>query len=161
MKKLILLIAILILPVISAHAQQRTSLRDTGESLRGISELSVAVILVGDAEGKLSKSTLQNFLEMRLREAGIRVANSEQSPELILIINAIKRKSVDLYALCVDLRVSQDVTLDRNPSIKSSATTWEMFKMLIRGEDNLKNIQDGLQGPMDYFINDFLRVNPK
>ena len=154
MKTIILLMAILVPFNMYASAQDI-------ESLRGIQEFDVSVDILGDAENILPKNTLQAFVEMRLREVGIKISNSRKPTKLMLIINTLKTRTSSLYAISVILRVAQEVTLARSPDMKSFGTTWEISNMLILSEYGLNNIRDDLQSTMDYFISDFLKVNPR
>ena len=142
-------ITLLILTCISANAQQR-------ETLRGLSSVIVVVSIVGDAANKISKRELQTYIEMRLREADIHVTQGEEAPRLILDVNTLKDEEDSLYALSVCLHLNQQVGLDRKPNFKFLAPTWTTTQMIMRGEKNISDIRDSVQGAMDHYINEFL-----
>jgi hypothetical protein len=155
MKKLVFAtIALLILTSTSAYGQQR-------ETLRGLGGVTVVVSVVGDAASKIPKGELQTYMEMRLREADIRVTQGEEVPRLILDVITLKDEEDGLYTLSVSLRLWQQVRLDRKPNFKFLAPTWTTTQMIMRGEKNVSDIRDSVQGAMDHFINEFLKVNPR
>ena len=106
---------------------------DKRDTLRGLTEISVLVeYLPDDVEREgLSREHLKRDIEVRLRQAGLRVltiseiANSPGAPYLYVAVYPITGPSVNLNAYAIGLTLKQLVQLSRNPSTEFFATTWE------------------------------------
>jgi hypothetical protein len=106
---------------------------DKRDTLRGLSEVSVLVeYLPDDVEREgLSREHLKRDIEVRLRQAGLRVltileiANSPGAPYLYVAIYPITGPLVNLNAYAIGLTLKQLVQLSRNPTTEFFATTWE------------------------------------
>lgn len=106
---------------------------DKRDTLRGLSEVSVLVeYLPDDVERDgLSREHLKRDIEVRLRQAGLRVltileiANSPGAPYLYVAVYPITGPSVNLNAYAIGLTLKQLVQLSRNPTTEFFATTWE------------------------------------
>src|SRR5262245_23051557 len=106
---------------------------DKRDTLRGLTELSVLVeYLPDDVEREgLSREHLTRDIEVRLRQAGLRVltisetAKSPGAPYLYVAVYPITGPSVNFHAYAIGLTLKQLVQLSRNPATELFATTWE------------------------------------
>ena len=143
------------------------------KSLRGLQGIVVVVEdLHPDAERNgLTKSQVRTDVELKLRQAGIRVLATEESgktpgsPYLYVNINTVKNDvlygALSTYAFSLQVAVKQDVTLTRDSNLTGSATTWEAQTLGTVGADNLSEVRKILGEVIDRFINDYLAENPK
>jgi hypothetical protein len=146
---------------------------DEADSLRG---LRGVVVLIWDLpseigrEGLLTKDQIQTDVELKLRTAGIRVLSLKEptitgNPVFCVYVDvkyadiAGTGKSVG-FAFNIHCSLRQNVYLERDPTIKNWATTWERGASGI-GSKNFGIIRNEIKDEVDIFINDFLSVNPK
>lgn len=122
-----------------------------------------------DAERQgLTKAALQTQVELTLRRAGIRVLTVAEwlaapgVPRLDLHVTTQPTQRGDLYAYSIDLRLRQDVTLLRDPAIRSEATTWFRGAMGTVGPPSRLAtwLRERVRDTVDEFINDYLAANP-
>ena len=135
------------------------------ETIRGIKKLHVIVDMQPfflENEG-LSKSKIKKDVELKLRLEEIRVLTEEEfkkekrRPLLYININGMKGSGgLLLYEVAVQLM--QDVSLERRPSLKLLAPTWEVGSM---GLGETKEIRKSIKDNVDAFIDVYLSVNPK
>ena len=139
-------------------------------TLAGLTGVGVIVLEMGpDAEiGGLAKSTLRTDVELRLRQAGIRVLGENEalaapgSPYLYLHVNTAKPQGGDIYAISIYLGLAQGVRLTRNPAIASMGTTWRARGTIGTAPANrLHQVRDAVRDNVDEFINAYLAANPK
>ncbi len=138
-------------------------------TLKGLSEVLVLVEeMKPDAErGGLTRSQLQRDVEPRLRQAGIRVLTQEEAlrtagtPTFYIRVTTSK-SDAGIYAFSVDVRLQQNVYLDREPTIfYFGAPTWETNTVGTVGADNLRTVMDIVRNSVDRFVNAYLSVNPR
>jgi hypothetical protein len=116
----------------------------------------------------LAKSALQTDVELRLRHAGIRVLTENESiaapgsPYLHLRVMAAKN-DLRMYGYSIELELKQLVRLDRDPSMRSVATTWGALVGvgIVPAGDLSHVVRERVRDAVDGFINDFLAANPK
>jgi hypothetical protein len=141
-------------------------------SLRGLKGLGVVVEeLQPEAERDgLTKSQLRTDVELKLRQAGLRVLSPEESlkepgsPYLYVNLNTAKSEvlyAFATYAYALQVALKQEVTLTRDPDIRGSATTWDTGVLGTVGAANLPDLRKTLSDVLDRFINDYLAANPK
>jgi hypothetical protein len=116
----------------------------------------------------LSREHLQRDIEVRLRQAGLRVltiseiAKSPGAPYLYVAVYPITGPSVDLNAYAIGLTLKQLVQLSRNPTTELFATTWEgpaPPSSLIA--PRVLDIRSRILEAVGRFIIDYEAVNPK
>ncbi len=138
------------------------------QSLAGLSGVLVVVEhMRPDAERDgLTRTGLQTDVELRLRQAGIRVLTVKEmvwtpgEPSLYLNVNTNKR--MGLYAYCVQLGLYQRVRLDRAPSVIAVVVTWAISgEVGTVGANKLGNVRKAVRDMVDQFINAYLAANPK
>lgn len=143
---------------------------DKRDTLRGLREISVLVeFLPDDVEREgLSREHLTHDIEVRLRQAGLRVltiseiANSPGAPYLYVAIYPVTGPSVNVNAYAIGLTLKQLVQLSRNPTTELFATTWEgPAPPSSLSAPRLLDIRSRISGVLERFIIDYLAVNPK
>ena len=143
---------------------------DKRDTLRGLREVSVLVeYLPDDVEREgLSREHLTRDIEVRLRQAGLRVltiseiANSPGAPYLYVAVYPITGPSVNLNAYAIGLTLKQLVQLSRNPTTEFFATTWEgPAPPSSLSAPRLLDIRARVSDAVRRFIIDYQAVNPK
>jgi hypothetical protein len=143
---------------------------DKRDTLRGLREVSVLVeYLPDDVEREgLSREQLKRDIEVRLRQAGLRVltileiAKSPGAPYLYVAVYPITGPSVNLNAYAIGLTLKQLVQLSRNPTTELFATTWEgPAPPSSLSAPRVLDIRSRISDAVERFIIDYLAVNPK
>jgi hypothetical protein len=112
----------------------------------------------------LTKSFLQKEVESRLRHTDIPVLTQEEAydtpgkPYLYLRLTT-HNTGIDLYSYSVRLEFNQDVSLIRDPSVRTTATTWIANVVGIVGTRNLPAITEDVDNLADKFVKDYLAAN--
>jgi hypothetical protein len=138
-------------------------------TLAGLMGVHVVVEDMDPATEKdgLERSTLQTDVELKLRQAGIRVLTREEvfavpgTAALYLNVNTLRHRT-GLYAYCIELELKQGVTLIRNLAITTLGATWQAPGFLgTVGADRLHTVRDDVRDQVDQFLNAYLAANPK
>lgn len=139
----------------------------TRRTLRGLQGVKVVVEPLKwliEQDGLTTKQ-LRKDTELKLRLAGIEVVSSEESsampgnPSLYVNSNVLKHKALNRYIFNILVELSQDVSLDRAPKIRTSAATWSVS---VTGfSPDVGTVRDQLKELVDTFINAYLSANPK
>jgi hypothetical protein len=66
---------------------------------------------------------------------------------------------IDLYSYSIRIEFNQDVSLIREPSIRTSATTWIANLVGIVGARNLPAVTEDVTELTDKFIKDYVAAN--
>jgi hypothetical protein len=141
---------------------------DKRDTLRGLREVSVLVeYLPDDVEREgLSREHLTRDIEVRLRQAGLRVltiseiANSPGAPYLYVAVYPITGPSVNLNAYAIGLTLKQLVQLSRNPTTEFFATTWEgPAPPSLLSAPRVLDIRTRISDAIGRFIIDYQAVN--
>ena len=150
-------------PALSDSPRRRATLA----GLTGVGVVVEAMDPDAEKDG-LTTSTLRTEVELKLRQAAIRVLTEAEravapgSPFLYLRVATMKSDGVGLYAVDIDLELTQEVRLTRNPAIISLATTWSAPGwVVIIGSRNLSKVRETVRDVVDQFLNDYLAANPK
>jgi len=163
--KIILLAGLLlVLTVTHTHA---TMGRDNLMGLRGIF-VTVEEVRPDLEKDGVTQAQLQTRVELKLRQAGIRVLTQDEwfkalaFPRLYLRITSVHDRSDPFYAAFVSLQFMEVVKLTHDRLMPSAnAIIWEQGRVLIVGTARLRTIYDTVDDLMDEFINDYLAANPK
>lgn len=144
------------------------------ESLRGLKGVRVEIIYVDpvlkNAEYSLTTTQLKSHIELLLRKTGIYVLKEEELletpgyPILGITIRAVPmpKKVRFMYPFSIQLVLQQEVILTRKPNSKPiNAITWADSTLGVVGERKLREILNFLDLRLEYFMNDYLSVNPK
>jgi hypothetical protein len=138
-------------------------------TLRGLSGVLVLVedIDPGAERDGLMKHQIQADVELRLRQAGIAVLTWKQVRVVpgapYLYVNVHARKSLSpatFYVYRIDVDLVQDTYLKRDPSIRSSDTTWHIGALGATAVHDLHMVRGQVADLVDRFINAYYDVNP-
>jgi hypothetical protein len=162
-------LALALLVAASAAAAQDTESRQ--QSLKGLKEIKVLVEDL-DAEPErdgLNKTAIQTDVELKLRQAAIRVLTRAESletpgaPYLYINVHPMLSTTGKLYVWSITVELRQSVRLERDPNIRVFyATTWSAARVLgIVPRADLRTVREDIKDPVDEFINVYLAVNPK
>ncbi len=141
-------------------------------SLTGLKAVQVMVEdLHPDAERDgLHRTTIQTDVELKLRQAGIKVLTEAESlaspgmPYLYINVGTLPPETQrGLYAYSIAVRLQQNARLERDPRILvASAATWSApVQFGTVGTTNLQQLRGTVKDLVDQFINAWLSVNPK
>ena len=141
-------------------------LAEPQDTLRGLKGMMVFVEEI-DAEVEnhgLTRNLLKTEVESRLRQAAIPVLTVEEAfnapgkPYLYLNLTA-HNTGIDLYSYSIRIEFSQDVLLIREPTIRTSATTWSANVVGIVGARNLPAVTEDVDDLTDKFIHAYHAAN--
>lgn len=139
-------------------------------TLAGLTGVEVVVEdMDPDAEREgLAKTTLRTDVELKLRQAGIRILTVTERlaapgmPYLYLRVATLRDEAVGgLYAINIALEVNQEVRLTRNPTTTAYAPTWGAGAVGLYSARKLPTARDVVRDFADQFINAYLAANPK
>ena len=156
--RIVLAVALLLLAVPAWAADDE----EERASLKGVD--SCAVVVEGippDAERDgLPRSQLQTEVEVRLRQAGIKVVASSL---YMLYVNVDTLKNnMGSYAYNIHVSFEQPVTLLRDPKlVQTFATTWSVGSIGTVGSDRLGDVRSDVRDHVDKFIAAYLEQNSK
>ena len=161
-------IAVLVLVAGLVSPTSATDLPEGRETLAGLTGVYVSVQeMKGDEERiGLALSTLQTDVEVKLRQAGIRVLAKTEwgvapgAPQLHLHVVAVRRGEWP-YVVSIFLEFYQDVLLARKPTMALRAPTWMTSSHGILGTEGLPLTREKVRDHVDEFINAYLAANPK
>lgn len=139
------------------------------KTLVGLKGVYVLVEQIGDQAQRdgLSRDQVQTDVELRLRQAGVRVLSQEDAlttlggAYLYIVVHAFKNPG-GLYAFNVTVELKQRVTLARDSTITAVAATWSPEPILgTVGPEHLGTVRDAIRDLADQFVNAYLAANPK
>lgn len=163
MKTLRWLILFLLLAGLSAQAQLQRS--DTKESLRGLNGVYIAVQIVDAQPEGITTNSVETLVKTALAGAGIPINASPKKfngdANLSVTVDTIKQPQLDAYVFMVEVAVTQDVRLARDPHAPwTSAETWRRSLQGITSPDRTDVIQTALKQTLNRFITAYRAVNP-
>jgi hypothetical protein len=149
------------LAVTPAHADldfERTTLR----GIPGV-EVSIESFDPEVERYGLGQTTLQTDVELRLRQAGIRIMPRTPESTSLYVNVTILRVTPGFYAYSGEAHLSQFVMLHRDPKTITSAKTWSAVSRLgwTPTAKLATNVRDTVRDLTDSFINAYLAANPK
>jgi hypothetical protein len=135
-------------------------------SLRGVKAFDVLVEDIPNAPPGLRRGDFQTDVELRCRQAGIRVGGS---PGAYLYIDVnlqelfyANGRSEGVYAVSIGVEFNQPVLLERDPNIRLMAPTWSRRGV---GTVDLRDLRtfcrESVRDKVDKFLNAFLEQNPR
>ncbi len=144
----------------------------TRTTLAGLKGFYVVVAVLPDSDearrDRLEREQLQTDVELKLRQAGIRVLSLQEEAQsktrTSLVANVtVNKTSATFYILHVDVDVYQYVRLTRNPSTQVWVSTWSSASLLgwAKPESVGRYVRDSLKDLTDQFINAYLAANPR
>lgn len=148
----------------------RASDRSEVQSLEGLREILVFFGVHDPAHALSSELILKPTIELKLREAGVRINAFEseeeknrvmQTGELSFGVQILKMQDLPLCAVIVRATLRQDVSIPRNGK-RILGTTWDHHFIGIAGTEKLdEQIRTEIRDLVDQFLNDYLAANPK
>jgi len=150
--------AILLLALISAPAGAQTW-SDSGLETANYKYVAVAVENLGTHAGRigLTKDRIQTRMELRLRSAGLTPGNDYSKNGAYLYVNI--NVAGDAYSIAVNYqRLVGFITGNRR--YRHTAITWHSGYAGTHA-DNVAFIINSLDGLLDEFLNEYLKVNQK
>jgi hypothetical protein len=174
MKRLVMLVSAVLL-IGSAVPVLAIDSKETRLTLTGLQGVYVAVEELQSNVMKyekhlrksgLTKEQIQQSVELRLREAEIRILSSDEwlktpgRPVLYVNVNTHENEK---YMLAYDVRLElqQLVSIDSNPRIKTLASTWTINVTGIANIGTLNIIRDNMFLLVDRFAEAYKSVNAR
>ncbi len=163
--KTLFVLAIALVLTANTPAQSDSSAKETLRGLKGIAVL-IGSISPEMARDGMEEDQLRTDIELRLRRAGITVLKVVPKPTtpngayLYVSIDSF-RSATGVYAFSVRVELLQEVSLTRNPSIKSVVATWKVGSTGLMSVTQVRRIRETMGDLVDRFANDYLTVNPK
>jgi hypothetical protein len=166
MKTKILLLTGLLLVLLVSEAHPARD-RDNLKGLQGVGVVIEEIAPDLEKDG-VSEAQLQTRVELKLRQAGIRVFTRDERlkapgyPYLYLVITSVHDPSSPAYAAYMSLQLTELVKLTHDRSMPfASATIWQQGRVALVGTKRLRMIYETVDDLMDVFVNDCLAANPK
>ena len=134
-------------------------------ALKGLPAVHITVVV--DTElGKagLSWSTILNDAEQKLRNAGIRIAKSDDlsAKELGIRIRADKLSTAPVWSVLATVALFQGVSLERDSKIRLiGVETWTVDVLRTLNQDDLDSIRSDVRAQLSLFVQDYQEVNGK
>ena len=137
------------------------------KSLQGLKAVTVWVYDVSEEARKdgLSRQHLQDAVVVKLLDGGIRALGLGNVPEppgnpwLNIFVNTIR--SGEIYFYAVTVRLDENIRMDRNRTIKTIGTTWEVFSTGITDRKNMTiRLEKAVDELVEHFLYDFHYANP-
>jgi len=140
------------------------------DTLAGLPGVKVAVNYLGrDAHGfRLTDATLQTDVEWLLRQNGVKVLGPGQrertpgQPRLEISIEVQMLERTDLGAASIIIELKEAASLKRDPTICTSADTWQRTALTTGRKDDIKkDIREQVESLVYDFLDSYHAVNPK
>lgn len=134
-------------------------------SLRGLDSFSILVEDLGPEAGaiNLTKEDLRRDVELKLRIAGVTIAESALSnPRIYVNLSVLKIDELyRSYMYCLRIEVKQRALLHANEE-NQTVTAWDQGFLGLGPYDELNtHIRTQLKDGVDRLLNDYLSVNPR
>lgn len=148
-----------------AYAQDIEQTRNGLRGLGGVYVMAEGPLDEEALRGGLSQDAVRAEVELKLRQAGIRVLSTEEwerapgKPYLQVWPKVLKGGVLGGYLYHVTVEFKQHVSLVRTPDIRLFGATWSTEHMGYTPD--LKDIRDRMKERVDKFIEAYLSVNPK
>ncbi|MCH7960271.1 MAG: hypothetical protein IID08_09075 [Candidatus Hydrogenedentes bacterium] len=165
MKSKIIITLIVLCSVVAHPVAVRAEVTEP-HSLRGLKGVLVVIEdLHPDARTiKLTRQSIQDAVEDRLRDAGIRIFTiaerlaDPRKPYLYVNCNVIAVPDIELTVFSIDVESHQLVTLQNGD--EAVALTWAKSYLGAQGNERAaQKIRDMVGELVDRFVSDFLAVN--
>lgn len=114
----------------------------------------------------MAVSTLQTDVELKLRQAGIRVVSRIErlsipgAPYLYVNVNMLQVPA-GVVAYSVHVELVQLVRLERDASTSILGTTWGTGRVGTVGMSQLSTLRGPVRDCVDKFLNAYLEANPR
>lgn len=137
-------------------------------SLKGLKSVYVIVedLPAEFQEKGPSKARIQALMEEKVKQAGLVLLtreawrNTPGTPLLYANINLSKAKTKDGTRACsINLSLAQRVNLERDPSLKGLARTWQAGIVGLVGDADLEIVASQVGTLVDYFLSEVRAVS--
>jgi len=156
--------AVFVAMAISCFGQDEEYTRLTLKGLKGV-RVVVEDLSTGAEAGGLTRSLVQTDVELRLRDAGIRVVSPRElgEPYLYVVIHAERVFQQSLYATLIRVSFRQNAVLERDRAITAyGAETWSAGSVEIFSSEKMsRGTRDELGDLVDRFCKAYLSENTK
>lgn len=166
-KSILIFLALFISCVFSFSALGIGNNETSRSSLKRIKSISVYIDDTQEAIDKgLSVYSIQTDTELKLRQMGIKVADSEaeklnSDAVLYIQIQTYKPAKLDIYAFNIYIEIVQIAKISKTKTL-IPAGTWSNDLTGFAGGDIMPDyIRKGTNDLVDTFLNAYLSVNPK
>ncbi|MFQ5989008.1 MAG: hypothetical protein ACE5K9_03735 [Candidatus Methylomirabilales bacterium] len=164
-----LTVTIAILVSLGLAATARGIKEEDREILAGISGIQVLVDEKIGTEAEragLTWEVLQKDVELRLRQAGVRVMTMKESLLVpgtpFLYLNVTTRENPGRHTFHLKLELMEKVRVERSPSLILYGRTWNGRGRLVTvGTGNLGSVRENVREMVDEFISEYLAANPR
>ena len=167
-----LVLALLLVSPRSIADDTRYIAKSDAEILHNVKSICVLIEEISPEAQKdgLSKQAIQTDVELRLRQAGIKVipfdegakSSVEGGSTLYVVVNCLKMRDLPVYAYSIDVELEDVVKLTREPhTTVFSAITWDRGSVGSVGALHIDSIRCTVKDMTDAFLNDYLKANPK
>jgi hypothetical protein len=135
-------------------------------SLRGVKAFHVLVENITDAPPEVTRDDFQTDVELRCRQAGIRLEDAPGTYLYVAItlqeLKYANGQSEGAYAFSVAVEFNQPVLLLRDPTIRVIAPTWFKHSTgVVELRDLRTFLRRSVSDKVENFLNAFLEQNPK
>ena len=139
---------------------------NTKESLRGLNGVYVVTQIVDEQPEGITTNSIATLVKSALADAGIPVDTVPKKfngdANLSITVDTIKQPQLDAYVFLVEVAVTQDVRLARDPHAPwTSAETWRRSLQGITSPDRTDVIKQALKQCVNMFVADYHTVNPE
>jgi hypothetical protein len=159
------LLASLICPL-EAWAETNKSAQETLRRLKAVAVVVTGISQDAERDG-LQKSHLQQDVEERLTQGGIKVINkgdgqrSPGHPHLFVRFIDQKRSDMELYAISIAVHLVQMVRLSRDSKVVTPAETWGMTGVVSVGARELTSVRKLVGDYVEIFVAAMRTANPE
>lgn len=149
-------------------ATQAQDLNDLQQTFRGITVLSVQVVMEEPCKAILDVNSIRTDVELRLRSAGISVTRNggleDDGADVWVATSCMEiasqgRKNLG-WAVHYEVYVRQDVLI-RRTQYRTTATTWRRGGLGVGGTEIQETARRDIRDAVDQLLNDYLSANPK
>lgn len=163
--KIEILLIVFLLSGITLYARQTDQ---SLSSLKGIKKIGVLVekFNADIYKNGVSEDDIRQAAASLLRKNGIIVIPVSETkkipgaPYLYINIGAIKSQHDELYAVCINVQLRQNVILSRDSTKEYfGIPTWSNSNIGIISKDKLNQIEDYVKEAVNIFINDYQTAN--
>jgi len=132
-------------------------------TLRGIKEVNVVIESIEPEIEQLglTQAQVKADVEGKLREANIAVALDIERgrPAVYLYVQVVRPDKIDRVFYSISLSLLQNVTLERDPNVKTNTDTW--LVRVLGMSSGTEAIRSDIRSLLDQFIEDYRKANQK
>jgi hypothetical protein len=132
-------------------------------TLRGIKEVNVVVETIEPEIENLglTQAQVRSDVEAKLREANISVAQDIQRgrPAVYLYVQVLRPEKINRLFYSVSLSLLQNVTLERDPNVKTNTDTW--LARVLGMSSGTEAIRTDIRSLLDQFVEEYRQANQK